>query len=649
MQRTIAISAAGLTALALVPLGSSPAAGGPLPDPAVAVDGNLLANSSFDVGDQDQHPVGWTMTKTGANDAVLISTEANRHDGWEALRVTDATAADNIYVRHYVTAYAGVSYTAKAWFKGTSGTEASLYLEFYDATGARIGVSSTTPAFSTAWQEKSLTLSAPAGTVHAAVLIYSGTSVSGVTYVDQASLVAAAPAYTAALGPTRELFTDDYRIESAVDVGRKVHPAVKRGAPVIVPDKPWETSDYIYGSVVTGSPGAAYKMWYTCYNATLAYLLCYATSTDGVTWTKPNLGRYTFEGSTANNIVGDKGGTVVYDPAATDANRRYKMLTFIAADATHATLGYYAFFSPDGIAWTQYGTTPVLPYGDVSNVVYDAPQGRFIATTKQRTVDISASPGTNDRMAFVSTSTDFVTWTAPRLAVEGDYRDDEAARGAGGLEAQVYGMPVYPYEGVYLALPWMFTITDAGANGAGGGPIVPQLATSRDQDLLRWSRPARDPVLPLGDQGAWDDSMIFTSSTLQTTASTVSVYYGGFNVDHGGGPGQSARIGLATWRRDGFVSLRNAGDEPGTVTTRPVTYTGSTLHLNTDVFTGGSVKVEVLNASGTVVATSNPVTGDQLDATATWASGVSLASLAGQQVRFRFTVDGADLYSYWIA
>ncbi|MFB9444744.1 hypothetical protein Dvina_46085 [Dactylosporangium vinaceum] len=649
MKRSIALGVAGLAALALVPLGSSPAAGGPLPDPAVAVDGNLLANPSFDVGDQALHPVGWTMTKSGANDAILISTEANRHGGWEALRVTDATQADNIYVRHYVSAYGGVSYTAKAWFKGASGTEASLYLEFYDAANARIGVSQTTPAFSTSWQQATVTLTAPVGTVHAAVLIYSGTSVQGVTYVDDASLVAAAPAYSAALGTTRELFTDDYRIESAVNVGRKVHPAVKRATPVIVPDQPWESSDYIYGSVVTGSPGAAYKMWYTCYNATLAYLLCYATSTDGITWTKPNLGKYTFEGSTANNIVGDKGGTVIYDAAATDPARRYKMLTYIAADATHATMGYYAFFSPDGITWTQFGTAPVLPYGDVSNVSLDAAGNRFIATTKQRTVDISASPGTNDRMAWVSTSSDFVTWSAPRMAVEGDYRDDEAARGAGGLESQVYGMPVYPYEGVYLAMPWMFTIVDSGANNAGSGPIVPQLATSRDQDLLRWSRPARDPVLPLGDQGAWDDSMIFTSSTLQTTASTVSVYYGGFNVDHGGGPGQTAKIGLATWRRDGFVSLRNAGDEPGTVTTKPVSFTGSALHLNTAVMSGGLVKVEVLNSSGTVVATANPVTGDQLDATVTWASGVSLSSLAGQQVRFRFTVDGADLYSYWVA
>ncbi|WP_433043575.1 hypothetical protein [Dactylosporangium sp. CS-033363] len=325
------------------------------------------------------------------------------------------------------------------------------------------------------------------------------------------------------------------------------------------------------------------------------------------------------------------------------------MLTYIPADATHATMGYYAFFSPDGIAWTQFGSAPVLPYGDVSNVAYDAARGRYIATTKQRTVDISASPGTNDRMAWVSTSTDFVSWTGPRMAVEGDYRDDEAARGAGGLEAQVYGMPVYPYEGVYLAMPWMFTITDAGANNAGGGPIVPQLATSRDQDLLRWSRPARDPILPLGDAGAWDDSMIFTSSTLQTSAGTVSVYYGGFNVDHGGGPAQTARIGLATWRRDGFVSLRNAGDEPGALTTRLVTYNGSVLHVNTDVMAGGSVRVEVLNSAGAVVATSNPVTGDQLDAQVTWASGVSLASLAGQQVKFRFAVDGADLYSYWIS
>ena len=33
-------------------------------------------------------------------------------------------------------------------------------------------------------------------------------------------------------------------------------------------------------------------------------LTCYAESQDGIVWEKPSLGRYEFEGSTDNNILG---------------------------------------------------------------------------------------------------------------------------------------------------------------------------------------------------------------------------------------------------------------------------------------------------------------------------------------------------------
>lgn len=652
LQRVIRGIALAAVGLAVLTVAGSPAIGGPLPDPATDTDGNLIANASFEVGDAAKHPVGWVISPAPSSQgAAVYGTAANVHTGHASLQIVDDDS--NVTVRsEYVSGHAGVSYSAKAWVKGGSGTSAWFYLEFWDATSARIGVTSTSPAFSTSWQQVSLSGTAPAGTVHVTVAIYGSVNTTGTSYYDDVSLTASAATYNPAIGSTRELFLDDNRIESAVNVGRLVHPATKRGAPVIVADQPWESSVYIYGSVVTGSPGAAYKMWYTAYNNALgAYLLCYATSTDGITWTKPNLGKVDVNGSTANNVVNKLGGTVVYNPASADG-QQYKLLTYNGSLTPGA---YEAYFSGDGITWTASTHNPVLPYGDVSNVAFDAAHNRYIATVKQRTVDIASTPGTNDRMAFVSTSTDFETWSTPALAVEGDYRDDEAARGAGGLEMQIYGMPVYPYESTYIGLPWMFDVdnyTEGVYAPAGDGPIVPQLASSRD--LVRWSRPARTPVLPLGEAGAWDDSMIFTSTTMQISASTVSIYYGGFNVGHGGGSNQRASIGLATWRRDGFESLHNAGDDAGTVVTRPITFTGSTLHLNTAVASGGSVSVEVLDSSGNPISgfradQAVPITGDQLSATATWTSGASLSSLAGQQVKLKFSVDGADLYSYWVS
>ena len=47
---------------------------------------------------------------------------------------------------------------------------------------------------------------------------------------------------------------------------------------------------------------------------------CLAESADGLTWTKPSLGIYARNGSTANNIlVEDSGNSVFWDPSATSS------------------------------------------------------------------------------------------------------------------------------------------------------------------------------------------------------------------------------------------------------------------------------------------------------------------------------------------
>ena len=296
----------------------------------------------------------------------------------------------------------------------------------------------------------------------------------------------------------------------------------------------------------------------------------------------------------------------------------------------------------------------MLPYGDVSNISYDAAQHRYIATTKQRTLNIAPTPGTIDRMAWVSTSTDFETWTTPKLAVEGDLRDDGTARAQGGLEAQIYGMPVYPYESTYIGLPWMYDVdnyTEGVYAPAGDGPIVPELASSRD--LNRWSRPARRACAAVG------------------RGRRVGRFHD-FHLDHDAGVrrhgvdllrwlqrgpwwrSRSARLDRAgDLAADGFVSVHNSGDDDGTLVTKPITFTGTTLRLNATVAAGGSLKVEVLNSAGTPItgftaADSVPITGDQLTATVAWSSGASLSTLAGQSVKLKFYLDNVDLYSYWL-
>jgi hypothetical protein len=309
---------------------------------------------------------------------------------------------------------------------------------------------------------------------------------------------------------------------------------------------------------------------------------------------------------------------------------------------------------------------PVILCGDVGLVAFDRQARLFIASTKQRMLiaNTSVTPYKQDRAAFVSVSKNFTDWSAPgapqsrwTLAVEGDQADDFRVMARGGIEAQIYGMPIYPYEKLYIGLPWVFDIMSYKTGiyaGAGDGPIQPQIAASRD--LRHWSRPARDSVLPLGKAGAWDDGTLYTASTLLVSTNEMELYFGAMNLGHGGDTAtqiQTTRIAKATWRRDGFVSLHNAGDDPGAVTTKTIVFTGaSQLSVNAKLTPGGSLNVEILDDAGAPLpkfglSRSIPLVGDQQTAIIRWSEADDISGLAGQPIKLRFQLRGGDLYSYW--
>ena len=109
---------------------------------------------------------------------------------------------------------------------------------------------------------------------------------------------------------------------------------------------------------------------------------------------------------------------------------------------------------------------------------------------------------------------------------------------------------------------------------------------------------------------------------------------------------------MATWRRDGFVSMTNASlpgiGDPGTLTTKPLVTDGKALHVNADVHAKGSLTVEVLDAAGNPIPgyTSHPGQGRPVDAQVRWKGGRTLAALAGQQIKLRFSLVNTDLYAY---
>src|SRR5262249_7458740 len=125
----------------------------------------------------------------------------------------------------------------------------------------------------------------------------------------------------------------------------------------------------------------------------------------------------------------------------------------------------------------------------------------------------------------------------------------------------------------------------------------------------------------------------------------------------GGSPGKgdsrdgAGCTGLAFLRRDGFASL-GAGAEGGTLTTRPVRFSGKHLFVNPEA-ARGELTAEVLDENGRALeglsrADCVPLQADKTAQAVSWKSA-TLATAAGKAVRFRFHLKDGRLFAFWVS
>ncbi len=139
----------------------------------------------------------------------------------------------------------------------------------------------------------------------------------------------------------------------------------KYGAnPVLTKGAPGDWDDEGVGSCcVIKESDTSYKMWYTGTadsNFSAIPAIGYATSSDGVTWTKQ--GRV-FQGSGAWEAAGVLSPIVIKE-----SDTSYKMWysgRVDDGDIGNLQIGYAT--STDGVTWVKYGTAPVLAKGTGSN------------------------------------------------------------------------------------------------------------------------------------------------------------------------------------------------------------------------------------------------------------------------------------------
>lgn len=439
--------------------------------------------------------------------------------------------------------------------------------------------------------------------------------------------------------PFRRLFLDAMVTEQSQGLTRVFHSAEKyAGNPVIKKDRDWEGwGPYQYGTVMWDD--VKLKMWYQCIGDG-GDGVCYAESKDGIRWTKPALGVVDFKGSSANNMVSTS--TEFHIPSVMKlADGKWAMYGF------GRSVGAHVAFSPDGLHWQVPAEDKKLfTSSDVTNFFYDPYRGRYVCTLK--------TANRRHRAVCVAVSEDGLNWQklidAPIFGADDLDPDD----------TQIYGMPVFPYQGMCIGLPWMYHSrfikygpysADRMYEAEEGSPCTMDAQLAWSWNLIQWNRtPERKPFIALGPKGSFDSEMITTARAPVVVGDKLYFYYGGFDTKHNVYKDVHGAIGLATLRLDGFCSM-HAGAQEGWLISRIEVFKTPRVTINAKCAPAGYVVAELLDRNDKVIpgfsrAECIPFRGDSVRGTIAWKTKQFSGKYANADKKVRFILKNADLYSY---
>jgi len=453
----------------------------------------------------------------------------------------------------------------------------------------------------------------------------------------------------------RQLFVDDFLIEDC-SLARQSHRAVYHPrSPVMSPTEPWEREgDARFGpiprtampfsdAVLFDPADGLFKMWY---QASYAGRTAYAVSDDGFDWRKPELD--VIPGTNLVLELPRDSSTVWLDHAATDPDRRFKLAIYSGRDRR-----VRRFLSADGQHWQDIGLTG--PSGDRTTFFYNPFRRVWVFSIRDDDLRNEAGTKIAGRYRRYWETREFErpsTWNegGPALWAAADRLDLQ--RPDFHVMPELYNLDCVAYESILLGLFTMFR---------GEGPRrhkVNDICVAYSRDGFHWARPWREPFIPVSEHpGVWNWTNVQSAGGCCLVRDDQLHFYvsGRSGIPGTDSPG-TCSVGIATLRRDGFVSLNGSAD-PGspvqTVTTRPVRFSGRHLFVNANM-AGGELRVEVLDARGSIIqpftaANCVPVARNATRIAVRWSGRASLAPLVGEAVRFRFSLTGGRLYSFWVS
>jgi hypothetical protein len=461
----------------------------------------------------------------------------------------------------------------------------------------------------------------------------------------------------------RQLFIDDFLVEST-DLNRTYHmPEKYAGNPVLKPETAIErgevepenhTKPYGHGNAGAGPKSGGcwwdpddqlFKLWYeTSWFGPVAM----AVSKDGLQWDRPQ-----FDVRPGSNIVSPIGitpdsWTVVRNWDSSDPEHKWAMYIQPPGGSQQGS----SWASPDGIHWGRRVVTGET--GDRSSMFYNPFRKKWVYSLR------AGFPGRGRARKYLEcndylgdaqwTEGDKVPWA---MADELDPPDPYI-----GDAAQLYNLDAVAYESIMLGL---FEIHRGPGNqicAKAGVPKITELNFAYSRDGFHWDRPDRRAQIPAERKDVWDRGYVQSLGNVCTVVGDKLLFYyiayQGNMAKAGSGNSMYDRsaTGAAMLRRDGFASM-DAPAQGGTLTTRPVTFTGRNLFVNADC-PQGELRAEVLDEAGDPIAPFTlanclPLSADSTLAAVSWRDGADLSALAGKTVRLRFELTSGSLYAFWVS
>ena len=458
----------------------------------------------------------------------------------------------------------------------------------------------------------------------------------------------------------RQLFVDDFLIEKTSLNRTFYYPEYYANNPVLFPDKDWEK---------IGNQGSAfaapfsdgvwydendrkYKMWYMAGGGTHSVngtgVTCYAESTDGVIWEKPNLSVLS-----GTNIV-DKGSerdaSVVWiDKQEENISKRYKMFQVAGGKGNWK---YQYKTSADGKVWRD-NMTPSQAVADRSTVFKNPFRDVWVWSMRH---NVRVKPSD----AYTIRARDYYEHHDPAIGNQNAkadlknfwfgpwaneqkhpvYQEDDGSPG-------IYNFDAIPYESIMLGF---FSVWQGPENDVCLAENVikrNQIMVGYSRDGYSWYREDMNPFMPVNEnEGSWNQG------NLQSVAGSPIIvddklyfYLSGRKLE---GKQEITSTGLAVLRRDGFASMKGNGE----LLTSKLNFDGDYFYLNANV--KGELKVELLDANGLVIpgfskSDCNVVSGDNVAYNVTWKNNKTLTSLRDSVIKVKFYVTDGEIFSFWIS